>query len=65
MCPLSRFAATKLSAQIPSSMVISTGVRLAARSADGVAHKSMERLLRRSSLMAGYVTDVTSVMQTT
>jgi hypothetical protein len=46
-------------------MVIATGVRLDARSADGVAHKSMDHLLQRSSLLAGYVTDVTSVMQTT
>lgn len=65
MCPLSRFATTRLNAQIPSFMVIATGVRLDARSADGVAHKSMERLLRRSSLLASYVTNVTSVMQTT
>ena len=65
MCPLSRFAVTKLSAQTSRSMVISTGVRLDARSADGVAHKSMERLLQRSSQLASYVTDVTSVMQAT
>jgi len=65
MCLLSRFAATKLSALTSRPMVILTGSRLDARSADGVAHRSMERLLRRSSLLASYVTDFTSVMQAT
>ena len=63
--PPSCFAAAKLSALISRSMVISTGARLDARSGDWVAQESMERLLRRSPLLASYVTDVTSVMHTT